>query len=119
LPEGVEFIAQLPSVYLGKDGACAPSTAVVATTHDPKIDDLAMMAAVKTPAGYIGVMGSMRTSKARAERLKRSGGLTEAEIQRIHMPVGLDIGSKTPAEIALSIMADVVRARRQLFRAVS
>ncbi|BFN14196.1 XdhC family protein [Marinobacter sp. RI1] len=119
LPEGVEFIAQLPSVYLGKDGVCTPSTAVVATTHDPRIDDLAMMAAVKTPAGYIGVMGSMRTSKARAERLRRSGGLTEAEIQRIHMPVGLDIGSKTPAEIALSIMADVVRARRQLSRAVS
>ncbi|MBY6194141.1 XdhC family protein [Marinobacter hydrocarbonoclasticus] len=119
LPEGVEFISQLPSVYLVKDGACTPSTAVVATTHDPRIDDLAMMAAVKTPAGYIGVMGSMRTSEARAERLRRSGGLTEAEIQRIHMPVGLDIGSKTPAEIALSIMADVVRARRQLFRAVS
>jgi xanthine dehydrogenase accessory factor len=119
LPEGVEFIAQLPSVYLGKDGVCTPSTAVVATTHDPRIDDLAMMAAVKTPAGYIGVMGSMRTSKARAERLRRSGGLTKAEIQRIHMPVGLDIGSKTPAEIALSIMADVVRARRQLSRAVS
>jgi len=119
LPEGVEFILQLPSAHLGKDGACTPSTAVVATTHDPRIDDLTMMAAVKTQAGYIGAMGSMRTSKARAERLKRSGGLTEAEIQRIHMPVGLDIGSKTPAEIALSIMADVVRARRQHFGAIS
>ncbi|MBN7769101.1 XdhC family protein [Marinobacter daepoensis] len=112
LPDGVTLVTKLPSVYLETAGVCTPTTAVVASTHDPRIDDLAMMAAVKTPAGYIGVMGSMRTSRSRAERLRRSGGLTEAEIERIHMPIGLDIGSKTPAEIALSIMADVVRTRR-------
>lgn len=112
LPEGVEFISQLPSLYIASPGACTESTAVVAVTHDPRIDDLAMMAAVRTQAGYIGVMGSLRTSRARAERLTRTGGLSEDEIERIHMPIGLDLGSKTPAEIALSIMADVVRVRR-------
>ena len=112
LPKGVEFIPQLPSLYIASEGACTPSTAVVAVTHDPRIDDLAMMAAVKTAAGYIGVMGSVRTSRARAERLRRTGGLGEAEIERIHMPIGLNLGSKTPAEIALAIMADIVRIRR-------
>lgn len=112
LPEGVEFIPQLPSLYIGSEGACTQSTAVVAVTHDPRIDDLAMMAAVRTPASYIGVMGSMRTTQARAERLRRTGGLSEAEIERIHMPIGLDLGSKTPAEIALAIVADMVRVRR-------
>ncbi len=71
-----------------------------------------MMEAVKTPASYIGVMGSRQTSRARAARLRRTGGLSEAEIERIHMPIGLDLGSKTPAEIALAIMADVLRVRR-------
>lgn len=112
LPGEVEFIPQLPSLYIASPGTCTPSTAVVAVTHDPRIDDLAMMAAVKTAAGYIGVMGSVRTSQARADRLRRTGGLTESEIDRIHMPIGLDLGSKTPAEIALAIMADIVRVRR-------
>lgn len=112
LPGEVEFIPQLPSLYIASPGTCTPSTAVVAVTHDPRIDDLAMMAAVKTTAGYIGVMGSVRTSQARADRLRRTGGLTESEIDRIHMPIGLDLGSKTPAEIALAIMADIVRVRR-------
>ncbi|UZD64594.1 XdhC family protein [Marinobacter sp. AN1] len=112
LPDAVEFIPQLPSLYIASPGACTPSTAVVAVTHDPRIDDLAMMAAVKTSACYIGVMGSRRTSQARAERLARTGGLAPDEISRIHMPIGLDIGSKTPAEIALAIMADVLRVRR-------
>ncbi|MBW7472420.1 XdhC family protein [Marinobacter sp. M216] len=112
LPEGIAFEPVLPSMYISAEGACTSSTAVVATTHDPKIDDLAMMAAVKTPATYIGVMGSMKTSRARAERLSRTGGLSQDEINRIRMPIGLRLGSKTPAEIALAIMADIVRVRR-------
>ncbi|NMT64959.1 XdhC family protein [Marinobacter orientalis] len=112
LPEGVEFIPVLPSLYIASEGACTLSTAVVAVTHDPRIDDLAMMAAVKTSARYIGVMGSVRTSQTRAERLRRTGGLCEAEIERIRMPIGLNLGSKTPSEIALAIMADIVRVRR-------
>jgi xanthine dehydrogenase accessory factor len=112
LPDNIEFMPLLPSLYIASEGACTQSTAVVAVTHDPRIDDLAMMAAVKTSASYIGVMGSMRTSQARAERLRRSGGLSDEQIKRIHMPIGLNLGSKTPAEIALAIMADVVRVRR-------
>ena len=70
-----------------------------------------MMEAVRTPAVYIGVMGSQRTSTARAERLIRSGGLTQAQVKRLHMPIGLALGSKTPAEIALAVMADIVRVQ--------
>lgn len=112
LPDGVEFMSLLPSVYIASEGACTRSTAVVAVTHDPRIDDLAMMAAVKTSASYIGVMGSMRTSQARAERLQRAGGLSQSDIERIQMPIGLNLGSRTPSEIALAIMADIVRVRR-------
>jgi xanthine dehydrogenase accessory factor len=86
--DGVEVLPLLPSVY-----------------------DLAMIEAVRTDAYYIGVMGSERTSAARAERLLRSGGLSEAQIGRIHMPIGLAIGSRTPAEIALAVLADVLRVQ--------
>ncbi|MFG6667792.1 XdhC family protein [Halomonas sp. HNIBRBA4712] len=100
----------LPSAYIN-DQTCHAATAVVALTHDPRIDDLAMMEALRTKAFYIGVMGSRRTSKARAERLARSGGLSDAQIARLHMPIGLALGSKTPAEIALAVMADIVRVQ--------
>ncbi len=108
---GVNLQGILPSLFIAS-GNCHKATAVVALTHDPRIDDLAMMEAVRTPAFYIGVMGSHKTSAQRAERLRRSGGLSEAEIDRIHMPIGLALGSKTPAEIALAVMADIVRVHR-------
>lgn len=82
---------------------------MVALTHDPRIDDLALMEAVHTPAFYIGAMGSQATSAKRAERLKRIGGLTDEQIARLHMPIGLDLGSKAPAEIALAVVADILR----------
>lgn len=107
----IDTIARLPSRFIA-EGGCHAATAVVALTHDPRIDDLAMMEAVHTQAFYIGVMGSRQTSSARAARLARSGGLSEADIARIHMPIGLHLGSKTPAEIALAVMADVIRVRR-------
>lgn len=107
---GVTLRQELPSVWIAREG-CHRATAVVALTHDPKIDDTALIEAIKTDAFYIGVMGSQRTSEKRRERLLRIGGLTEAQADRIHMPIGLNIGSKTPAEIALSVMADVVRVR--------
>lgn len=106
---------ELPSVFIAREG-CHRATAVVALTHDPRIDDTAMMEAVKTDAFYIGVMGSMKTSEKRRERLVRIGGLTEQQIRRIHMPVGLNIGSKTPAEIALAVMADIIRVRQGISR---
>ncbi|PAU76182.1 XdhC family protein [Halomonas salipaludis] len=107
--DGVTVVPLLPSAFIAA-GGCHAATAVVALTHDPRIDDLAMIEAVRTEAFYIGVMGSRRTSDARATRLLRSGGLSQADIDRIHMPIGLDLGSKTPAEIALAVMADIVRA---------
>ena len=108
---GVERVEALPSSFIAA-GGCHGATAIVALTHDPRIDDLAMIEAVRTEAFYIGVMGSQQTSAARAERLERSGGLSAAELARIQMPVGLRLGSKTPAEIALAVMADIVRVRR-------
>ncbi|ALM52232.1 XdhC family protein [Halomonas huangheensis] len=109
--EGVQVRPELPSAFIAA-GHCHAATAIVALTHDPRIDDLAMIEAVRTPAFYIGVMGSMRTSRARADRLRRSGGLSEHEVARLHMPIGLDLGSRTPAEIALSVMADILRVQR-------
>lgn len=108
---GVQVRRELPSSFIAADG-CHTATAVVALTHDPRIDDLTMIEAVRTPAFYIGVMGSQRTSAARAERLRRSGGLSEEQIARLQMPIGLALGSKTPAEIALAVMADVLRVYR-------
>ncbi|TFH85193.1 XdhC family protein [Billgrantia azerbaijanica] len=102
---------ELPSEFLRREGAHR-LTAVVALTHDPRLDDLTMVEAVRGEAFYIGVMGSRRTSAARAERLRRSGGLSDADIARLHMPIGLALGSKTPAEIALAVMADIVRVQR-------
>ncbi|SHF35599.1 xanthine dehydrogenase accessory factor [Modicisalibacter ilicicola DSM 19980] len=112
---GIEVQAVLPSLFIAS-GGCHAATAVVALTHDPRIDDLAMIEAVRTPAFYIGVMGSRRTSEQRAARLRRSGGLEETDIARIHMPVGLALGSKTPAEIALAVMADILRVHRGQLR---
>ncbi|WP_221794233.1 XdhC family protein [Oceanobacter mangrovi] len=101
----------LPWSYIRQHGKVHADTAIVALTHDPKIDDMAMIAAVNTEAFYIGVMGSSRTSAKRAERLSRIGKLSPLQLERIHMPVGLAIGSKTPAEIALAVMADIVAHR--------
>ena len=101
---GIEVKAILPSMFISA-GGCHAATAVVALTHDPRIDDLAMMEAVGTSAFYIGVMGSLQTSKLRAERLRRIGRLSDKQIARLHMPIGLSLGSKTPAEIALAVMA--------------
>ncbi|BFM08104.1 XdhC family protein [Halioxenophilus aromaticivorans] len=108
----VTFEPILPSLFIAQADNSHTATAVVALTHDPRIDDLAMIEAVRTPAFYIGVMGSQRTSANRAERLRRSGGLNDEQVARIQMPIGLALGSKTPAEIALAVMADVVRVLR-------
>jgi xanthine dehydrogenase accessory factor len=108
---GIEVKTILPSMFISA-GGCHAATAVVALTHDPRIDDLAMMEAVGTSAFYIGVMGSLQTSKLRAERLRRIGRLSDKQIARLHMPIGLSLGSKTPAEIALAVMADIIRVQR-------
>jgi xanthine dehydrogenase accessory factor len=85
-------------------------SAVIALTHDPKLDDLALMEALKTPAFYVGALGSRRNNAARRERLKEFD-LNEAELARLHGPVGIYIGSRTPPEIAVSILAEVTAAK--------
>ncbi|MBS0444407.1 MAG: XdhC family protein [Proteobacteria bacterium] len=87
-----------------------PHSAVVAVTHDPKLDDLALLEALKSPAFYIGALGSRGNTSKRRERL-RMFDLTPAEIDRLHGPIGLDIGAKTPAEIAVSIVAEIVAVK--------
>ena len=84
-------------------------TAVVTLTHDPKIDDPALAAVLRSDAFYIGALGSRKTHAARVDRLTDSG-FTEGEIGRIHGPVGLSLGAVSPAEIAVSILAQVTQA---------
>ncbi len=86
-------------------------TAVITLTHDPKLDDPALTIAVRSPALYIGSLGSKKTHAARLERL-RLEGLGETELARIHGPIGLAIGSRSPAEVAISIMAQVTERLR-------
>lgn len=104
----VQVLEVLPAVFIA-GGGCHAATAIVALTHDPRIDDLTMMESVRTDAFYIGAMGSMKTSLKRKERLARIGQLTNEEMARIHAPIGLGLGSKTPSEIALAVMADILR----------
>ncbi len=85
-------------------------SAVVAVTHDPKIDDLALMEALKSPAFYVGALGSRLNSEKRRERLALFD-LSQQEIDRLHGPVGLRIGSKTPPEIAVAILAEMTAVR--------
>jgi xanthine dehydrogenase accessory factor len=92
-----------------------PYTAVVALAHVGHIDDEALKIAVKSDCLYIGALGSSRNHAKRVERLK-AAGLTDAEIARIKAPIGLDIGAQTPAEIALSVMAEIVLAVRGVKR---
>ena len=89
-----------------------PRTALVTLTHDPRLDDPALQAALQSPAFYIGALGSRKTQAARVERLRRAG-LGEAQLARLKAPVGLDIGARSPAEIAISIMAEITSTLRQ------
>jgi xanthine dehydrogenase accessory factor len=86
------------------------STAVAMLTHDPKRDDPALEIALPSPAFYVGVLGSKTTQAKRRQRLLDSG-LTEEQLNRLHGPIGLEIGAGTPEEIAMSIMAEIVAAR--------
>ena len=87
-------------------------TAIVTLTHDPKLDDPAIMAALRSAVFYLGCLGSTRTHAKRVARLQ-AAGFTDADIARIHAPVGLDLGGRHPAEIAVSIMAQITQTLRQ------
>ncbi|MCB5188929.1 XdhC family protein [Methylobacillus caricis] len=87
-------------------------TAIVAVTHDPKLDDMALLEALRSEAFYIGALGSRLNQEKRRERL-RMFDLNDEEIGRLHGPVGLPIGSRTPAEIAVAILAEIIQIRSQ------
>jgi xanthine dehydrogenase accessory factor len=107
---GVELSTAWPDDALA---ALAPDrrTAVVTLTHDPKLDDPALVVALRSPAFFIGSLGSRKTHEARRLRLLEEG-FTQADLARIHGPVGLSIGARTPAEIAVSILAQLVATMR-------
>ncbi len=87
-------------------------TAIVTLTHDPKLDDPAIRFALASPAFYLGCLGSTRTHAKRVDRLT-AAGFTPAQIAKVHAPVGLDIGARTPAEIAISVMAQITETLRK------
>ncbi len=93
-----------------KEIELTPSTAIAILTHDPKIDDPALLNVLASPAFYVGALGSRKTHAARRKRLV-DAGLSKERIGRIHAPIGIDIGASSPEEIAVSIMAEIVAAR--------
>ena len=106
---GTTFTAGMPddvALELGLDA----HSAVVAVTHDPKLDDLVLLEALKSEAFYVGALGSRRNTAARKERLALFD-LDPQDIGRLHGPIGLDIGSRTPGEIAVSILAEIIAVR--------
>ena len=112
VPEAT-LVAGMPDdavIKLGLD----PHSAVVALTHDPKLDDMALLEALKSPAFYVGALGSRANNAGRRERLSKHFDLSAAEVARLHGPVGLPIGSRTPPEIAVSILAEMTAIKNGL-----
>lgn len=109
---GVPVIAEWPDDALPKLGGLERYTALACLTHDPKIDDPALVAGLRADCFYIGALGSRRTHAKRVERLGQAG-FGESDIARIHAPIGLDIGAVSPAEIALSILGQIVAVLRR------
>ena len=109
--EGATWVAGMPDdvvLEIKADG----HTAIVAVTHDPKLDDMALLEALKSDAFYVGALGSHKNQEKRRERL-RLFDLNELEISTLRGPVGLQIGSRTPAEIAIAILAELIQVRAQ------
>ena len=108
-PDADEVVVDWPHRWLEKQEV-DERTVIAVLTHDPKFDVPALQVALRTNAGYIGAMGSRRTHEDRLARLKEAG-LTDAECARLHSPIGLDLGARTPEETAISIAAEIVQAR--------
>ncbi len=109
-PDVDELVVEWPDRFLAR-ASVDERTAICVLTHDHKFDVPVLKLALGTPAGYIGAMGARRTNAERAERL-RTDGVTDAAIARIHAPIGLDIGSRTPEEVAVAVAAEIVAVRR-------
>ena len=107
--DDVTFIKGMPDDVLLEIGV-DPHTAVVALTHDPKLDDMALMEALKSPAFYVGALGSRKNTENRKERLL-DFDVSKEQVERLHGPVGLYIGALTPPEIAISILAEVIAVK--------
>lgn len=112
--EGASWLYGMPDDVVLEMQADA-YTAIVAVTHDPKLDDMALLEALKSQAFYVGALGSQKNQQKRRERM-RMFDLSEAEISNLRGPVGLPIGSRTPAEIAVSILAELIQVRSALSR---
>jgi xanthine dehydrogenase accessory factor len=108
-PHADRVVSDWPDEALGRIGLTT-ETAVAVLTHDPKLDDPALRAALPSPAFYVGALGSKATHAKRRQRLLE-GGLGEEHLGRLHAPIGLDLGGRSPEEIALSVMAQVVAVR--------
>jgi xanthine dehydrogenase accessory factor len=107
---GVRFLRGMPDDVVRElrvDG----HTAVIALTHDPKLDDLALMEALATDAFYVGAIGSRVNQAKRRARLAEHFGVTEPQLARLHGPVGLSIGARTPPEIAIAVLAALTASR--------
>jgi xanthine dehydrogenase accessory factor len=109
LAEHADVVVDWPDRHLA-GRTLGPRDAVLVFTHDPKFDEPALITALAGGAGYIGALGSRQTHASRLERL-RVAGITDAELDRIHAPCGLDIGARTPAETAISVLAEILAAR--------
>ena len=107
--EADEVVVDWPHRYLASADV-DPRTVICVLTHDPKFDVPLLEVALRTPAAYVGVMGSRTTHEDRLERL-RAAGLTESELERLRAPIGLDIGARTPEEVAIAIAAEIVADR--------
>ena len=110
-PDVDELLDDWPDEAMRKVGLVRTS-AVATLTHDPKLDDPALEIALRSPAFYIGALGSRKTHEKRRKRLLERG-LTERELSRLHAPIGLPIGSSTPEEIALSILGEIVAEKNR------
>ncbi|HVT68265.1 MAG TPA: XdhC/CoxI family protein [Trebonia sp.] len=108
-PDADEVVVDWPHRFLA-GAEVDPRTVICVLTHDPKFDVPVLEVALRSPAGYIGVMGSRRTHEDRLERL-RAVGLTEEELARMRSPIGLDLGARTPEETAVSIAAELIQLR--------
>ena len=106
----VQLMLGMPDDII-REHASDQHSVIITLTHDPRIDDMALMEALGTNAWYVGALGSKRTTEKRLARLRQLD-IPERQIARLHAPVGLDIGSKTPVEIAISIVAELTQLRR-------